>query len=249
MIGNILQPNSNKINCTSTQYFNKETQKCMGLPNLCREFDYGVLTCTFCWLTNILIDGLCRNPSLRFCDRFQDGNPYLCDNCIAKFYTTDGGYCVPFPSFCEQVVSQKCVRCISQFLLNSKGFCEDPNCANASPYTFECQVCKFSYIKNDSTGICTFNDVNCIQTGPKNSCLKCTQNYLVDPIKGLCRFVDPNCKVFSSKEECVECNQGLYLNSLTNLCVQKPYNCLTVNSVGQCQLCGVGYALVTNYEC
>lgn len=67
VVKDLVQGPSSTITCTENQYYNPSAKKCSSIPALCQQFDYGLLKCVFCWQTNILIDGLCREPSLRFC--------------------------------------------------------------------------------------------------------------------------------------------------------------------------------------
>ena len=51
------------------------------------------MRCVSCITPNVIVTGLCRNPSLRFCDKFDDRNPYICSNCLPKYFLTSNKLC------------------------------------------------------------------------------------------------------------------------------------------------------------
>lgn len=164
--------------CISTQYYDIRSQLCHPLPQFCERFDYGFLRCVGCLNPNIVIGGLCRDPSLKFCDKFDSRNAYICSSCQPKFFLTATKICQPIPPFCEMVVNQMCGKCIDSFLLNARYQCEDPNCDVADPLTSLCLSCKPSFVKSIDTSICTFKDANCLEKGSNLSCIRCKYNYV-----------------------------------------------------------------------
>jgi hypothetical protein len=85
--------------CSSNTYYNKQTQQCLPMPYLCDHFDYGLMKCVSCWSINILLDGVCRHPSLRFCVSYGD-DEHKCAECENNYYVSEEGLCQAYPAFC-----------------------------------------------------------------------------------------------------------------------------------------------------
>lgn len=74
--------------CTSTQYYDSRSKLCYPLPQYCQKFDYGFMRCIFCVNTFVVINNLCRDPLLRYCEKFDSINPYACATCQSRFFLT-----------------------------------------------------------------------------------------------------------------------------------------------------------------
>lgn len=218
------------LQCSSGNYLDLTTQKCVGVPTANR---------------------------INNCQYYSDASS--CTQCTQSFYLSNNT-CVAVSnviSNCTHALGPSlCQECASGFALSADntGCVQISNTGSCMLYsTVECSSCKAGFDYNVNSLLYVLRDAANSSSIASNASALAVGSSGTVPVANRCSAVTvSNCTKLTDFETCAECETGFYIGNDGN-CVANPSsaipNCSVYGTINQCKECLQGYYLKSATEC